>query len=193
MILQGWILQNPSLEKTTDNKMSRDIPIENLYYLLCYAYDKLPDQKITSVDAEHCPDSNLLGLALARSINQLKKRGLERQYLERVEETSRLQGRVLLHESKKRLIDRQGRMVCEFDELSIDCLSNRILKAGCELALRSRALTTRVRQEIRQAQKLLPGFVLSEFQNRFVLVCEFIGITEGIGCPLPYAGCFCDR
>jgi 5-methylcytosine-specific restriction enzyme subunit McrC len=158
MILQGWILQNPSLEKKTDNKMSRDIPIENLYYLLCYAYDKLPDQKITSVDAEHCPDSlNLLGLALARSINQLKKRGLERQYLERVEETSRLQGRVLLHESKKRLIDRQGRMVCEFDELSIDCLSNRILKAGCELALRSRALTTRVRQEIRQAQKLFTG------------------------------------
>ena len=84
--------------------MSREIPIENLYYLLCYAYDKLPDQKIMSVDAENCPDSlNLLALALARSIKQLNQRGLERQYLEKVEETPRLQGRVLLHESRKEI------------------------------------------------------------------------------------------
>ena len=135
--------------------MERDIPIENLYYLLCYAYDKLPDQQITSVDAEHCPDShNLLALALARSIKQLNQRGLERQYLERIEETPRLQGRVLLHESRRRLIDRQGRMVCSFDELSVDCLSNRILKAGCSILLHSKSLNSRVRQEVRTAHKI---------------------------------------
>ena len=135
--------------------MSREIPIENLYYLLCYAYDKLPDQKITSVDAENCPDSlNLLALALARSIKQLNQRGLERQYLEKVEETPRLQGRVLLHESRKKLVDRQGRMICSFDELSVDCPSNRILKAGCDFVLRSGVLNPKVRQEVRAARKI---------------------------------------
>ena len=110
--------------------MSKDIPIENLYYLLCYAFDKLPDNAITKVDAENCPDSqNLLALALARGVKNLQRRGLERQYKERKEETARLQGRVLLHESQRRMIDRQGRMLCEFDELTVDCLSNRILKA----------------------------------------------------------------
>ena len=135
--------------------MSRDIPIENLYYLLCYAFDKLPDNAITKVDSENCPDSqNLLGLALARGVKYLQRRGLERQYKERKEETARLQGRVLLHESRRRMIDRQGRMLCEFDELTVDCLSNRILKSACELVLRSRDLTPAVRQEIRVAVKL---------------------------------------
>lgn len=135
--------------------MSRDIPIENLYYLLCYAYDKLPDNSITRVDAENCPNSeNLLALALARGIKNLQRRGLERQYKERIEETARLQGRVLLHESRRRMIDRQGRMLCEFDELTVDCLSNRILKSACELVLRSRELTPMVRRELRLAGKL---------------------------------------
>ena len=135
--------------------MSRDIPIENLYYLLCYAYDKLPDNAITRGDSENCPNSeNLLALALARGIKNLQRRGLERQYKERIEETARLQGRVLLHESRRQMIDRQGRMLCEFDELTVDCLSNRILKSACELALRSRELTPMVRREIRLAGKL---------------------------------------
>ena len=54
--------------------MSRDIPIENLYYLLCYAYDKLPDNAITRGDSENCPNSeNLLALALARGIKNLQR------------------------------------------------------------------------------------------------------------------------
>ena len=135
--------------------MSRDIPIENLYYLLCYAYDKLPDNAITRVDSENCPNSeNLLALALARGIKNLQRRGLERQYKERIEETARLQGRVLLHECRRQMIDRQGRMLCEFDELTVDCLSNRILKSACELALRSRELTPMVRRELRLTGKL---------------------------------------
>ena len=89
--------------------------------MLCYAYDKLPDQKITSVDAENCPDSlNLVAHALARSIKQLNQRVFERQNLEKVEETPRLQGLVLLHESRKKLVERQGRMIFSFDELSVD-------------------------------------------------------------------------
>ena len=41
--------------------MERAIPIENLYFLLCYSYDQLPERDLTNIDAENCPDSlNLL-------------------------------------------------------------------------------------------------------------------------------------
>ena len=136
--------------------MERAIPIENFYYLLCYAFDQLPDRESTRIDAETCPDSlNLLALALTRSIQNLAKKGLERQYLERTEETPRLQGKVLVHESKRRMIDRQARMLCVFDELSVDCLSNQILRSTCDLLVRTRGLTTAVRKEVRAVRQIL--------------------------------------
>lgn len=136
--------------------MQRAIPIENLYYLLCYSYDQLPERDLTNIDTENCPDSlNLLALALTRSIRSLAKKGLERQYLEKTEETPRLQGRVLVHESRRTLIDRQGRMLCTFDELSVDCPSNRILRGTCDLLVRAPGLSSQVRKEVRTARKML--------------------------------------
>ncbi|MDC0067115.1 hypothetical protein OAK16_05890 [Verrucomicrobia bacterium] len=136
--------------------MERAIPIENFYYLLCYAFDQLPDRESTRIDSEACPDSlNLLAIALTRSIQNLAKKGLERQYLERTEETPRLQGKVLVHESKRRMIDRQARMLCVFDELSVNCLSNQILRSTCDLLVRARGLTTAVRKEVRSVRQIL--------------------------------------
>jgi len=135
--------------------MDRAIPIENFYYLLCYAYDQLPDKELTKIDSENCPDSfNLLALALARSFRALARKGLETQYLEKTEETPRLRGRVLVHESRRRMIDRQARMLCRFDELSVDCLPNRILRSTCDLLLHSRGLTSPVRKELRTVRQI---------------------------------------
>lgn len=155
MIPPGLRKRGRFLESIPED-MERAIPIENLYYLLCYSFDQLPERELTKVDAENCPDSlNLLALALTRSIRSLAKKGLERQYLEKTEETPRLQGRVLMHESRRRLIDRQGRMLCTFDELSVDCPSNRILRGTCDLLARARGLTSPVRKEVRTVRKML--------------------------------------
>lgn len=135
---------------------SRKIPIENLYYLLSYAFDQIPDGAMTALADDDCPDSfHLLARILARSIRRLARRGLTREYIENSESTPRLRGRILVAESRRRMTDRQARMICRFDELTIDCLPNQLLRATCDRLLRSGLLAGTVRQEIQVAREHL--------------------------------------
>ena len=56
-----------------------NIPIQNIYYLLCYAWNKMQEKDIVDVntsDYDQLPD--LLGKVLINGCNRLLKQGLER-------------------------------------------------------------------------------------------------------------------
>lgn len=75
----------------------RRVPVENLYYLLCYACGRAPGTGEAKIDPKSCPDAlNLLAMALARSLRSLARRGLERNYIVEGEVTPRLRGRILV-------------------------------------------------------------------------------------------------
>ena len=109
--------------------MAKEIPIQNLYYLLCYAWDQLAEGALIDLKASDSKSlSELFARVLAHGTQHLVKRGFDRGYLVHSEETARLRGRFNLSASMQRLSWRQGRMVCEFDELDHNILHNRILK-----------------------------------------------------------------
>lgn len=109
--------------------MESRIPVENLYYLLCYAWDKLDEGELTPVDSEACETmQDLLAKVLAGGTHRLIKQGFHRNYQEQVEETGSLRGRIAFAPSLRQLSWAKGRMVCEFTELSYNTLPNRILK-----------------------------------------------------------------
>jgi 5-methylcytosine-specific restriction enzyme subunit McrC len=137
--------------------MASSIPIENLYYLLSYAWDHYREGEEIDVSSDACPDlPNLLGRVLANGIHRLSRTGFERQYLPRRETTSRLRGRILVAESYRRLTHRRAQMECEFDELDGDTPANRILRSTSDRLLRLPELTPDVRHEVRLARSLLP-------------------------------------
>jgi len=137
---------------------TRRIPIENLYYLLCYACDRAPTTGELQMDPEDCPDAlNLLARALARSLRNLSRHGLERSYVVHEEATPRLRGRILVAESQRRMLDRQARMICRFDEFSADWLPNQILRGTCDRLLRGGGLEKNIRGELRAARECLAG------------------------------------
>lgn len=113
------------------------IPIRNLYYLFCYAWEKYPDHSGVEVGIDECPDlPNLFAQVLVNGMNRLLRRGLDRQYLSFEDELRSPRGRLLLGESvKSRTLDR-GAIVCRFDELSVDVLHNQLLKATVRLLRR---------------------------------------------------------
>jgi 5-methylcytosine-specific restriction enzyme subunit McrC len=114
--------------------MSGTIPIQNIYYLLCYAWDQLAEGGELEIAAEDCHSlDELFARVLTSGTKKLLQRGLDRNYLPYREETASLKGRFDLTESMARQTWRQGRMVCEFDELSYDILHNRILKTTLSL------------------------------------------------------------
>lgn len=109
--------------------MESRIPVENLYYLLCYAWDKLDEAELAPVDSEACETlQDLLAKVLVGGTQRLIKQGFHRNYQEQIEETGSLRGRIAFAPSLRQLSWTKGRMVCEFTELSYNTLPNRILK-----------------------------------------------------------------
>lgn len=107
-----------------------EIPIQNLYYLLCYAWDKLAEKDI--VDVQPIDRTSLAGLfakVLINGTHHLVKRGFDRGYVTERAWTGQLKGRLCLQEAVSRGLPRTGTFPCEFDELSHDVLHNQILKA----------------------------------------------------------------
>lgn len=138
--------------------MASAIPIENLYYLLSYAWDHFHEGEEVDVSSASCPDlANLLAKVLAAGIHRLARSGFECRYEPVVEVTPRLRGRILVVDSYRRMTHRSGRMNCEFDELSGDTAANRILHATAGRLLGVRELTAENRHELRLAREQLPA------------------------------------
>ena len=109
--------------------MSSKIPVENIYYLLCYAWGRLDEGELTMVDSESCDTlQDLFAKVLISGTQRLVKQGFHRGYIEEVEETSSLRGRIAFSPSVRAMSWSKGRMVCEYTELSYDTIPNRILK-----------------------------------------------------------------
>jgi 5-methylcytosine-specific restriction enzyme subunit McrC len=107
------------------------VPVQNVYYLLCYAWDQLEARDL--VDAGAVPGNrteNLLAKVLADGLAHLIRRGLDRGYLPFVDDGRRLRGKLLLTETVQRMLLEQGRAACQVDELSHDVPHNRVLKAA---------------------------------------------------------------
>jgi 5-methylcytosine-specific restriction enzyme subunit McrC len=106
------------------------IPIANIYYMFCYAWDRFEQAKATSVGAEASPDlPNLLGRVLLGGVRHLLRRGLDRGYQSTVEELATVRGRIGLNATLLLRAQHVRRLSCEFDDLSHDVVHNRIVKA----------------------------------------------------------------
>jgi 5-methylcytosine-specific restriction enzyme subunit McrC len=107
------------------------IPIRNLYYLFCYAWNRFEEAQAISTGAEESPDlPNLLARVLVEGTRSLLKRGLDRGYLSHEEELSTIRGHIELGPTLKLQARNMRRVQCTFEELSHDLLHNRLLKAS---------------------------------------------------------------
>ncbi len=126
------------------------IPIQNVYYLLLYAWDALEQIDTKAIAAE--PQTKVLDL-LAAVLNQgtdrLMRQGLHRAYLSRQETIAGIRGKLKVSATVKGDHLRRVRTVCEFDELNHDILHNQILRASLGQLLRTDGLDPRLREPVR--------------------------------------------
>jgi 5-methylcytosine-specific restriction enzyme subunit McrC len=112
------------------------VPIQNLYYLFCYAWRFLPDDLALDVGGIESPDVlNLCAHVLTAGIDRLLRRGIDQDYFALREETARLRGRIDITGTITGLTWLHARAVCQFDELTPDTLHNRILRSTVQLLL----------------------------------------------------------
>lgn len=110
------------------NELSK-IPIENIYYMLCYAWDKLDYLERNKVGTlEESDVLNLLSRILVNEVNFIIKKGLNREYNYFEEEISIIKGKININKSIPLMVSKKNKLNCSYQELDFDITINRILK-----------------------------------------------------------------
>ena len=113
------------------------IKIQNIYYMLAYAFQVLREQGYASCETEEFENTaDLLSAILVKGVSIQIKRGLGRTYIEQTEPLSCLRGKIDVTESIKQQTLIKQQLVCTYDEFSENTYMNRILKTSMELLLR---------------------------------------------------------
>ncbi len=144
-----------------------DIPIQNIYYLLCYAWDKLAEREVVDVEPiEATSLADLFARVLINGTNHLLKRGFDRGYVSQHEWTARLRGRICFQEAIRRNATMTGRPPCDFDELSYNVLHNQILKATMRRLIRTQGVVAESSEGLAQLCRLFSGIRDIELTSR---------------------------
>ena len=126
------------------------IPIQNIYYMLTYAFQVLNEQGYKNMATEKFDNvAELCSAILAKGVSIQIKRGLGREYLQKSEKLTTVKGRIEVSETVKSMSLLKQQMVCSHDDFSVNSYMNRILKTTMELLLRSDISKTR-KKELRK-------------------------------------------
>jgi 5-methylcytosine-specific restriction enzyme subunit McrC len=104
------------------------IPIENIYFLLCYAWNKLDEKDRLNVSTDGITElADLFAKILFNAVKILLKRGIDKYYIEHADECLGIKGKVDVAQTLKRNLIFKQRTICVYDEFSENILINQIL------------------------------------------------------------------
>lgn len=131
--------------------MANTIPIQNIYYMLSYAFKELKQAQYAEVGREqfeHVYD--LLAAILIIRIKPLMTQGLYRTYVTNHETLASVRGKIDINASIAVMQQRRRALVCEFDEFAADNLYNQILKSTLWILLRQKSVKLAQKAEVKQ-------------------------------------------
>lgn len=133
------------------------IPIQNIYYLLCYAWNKLDESDIVDVKAIDTTELiDLFAKILSNGVSRLLKQGLDRYYVEHENPVIGIKGKLNLTSTVKSNILHLSKTVCSYDEFDYNILHNQILKTTLRKLLRTNNIDTNIRDELHKVYIKLP-------------------------------------
>ena len=142
------------------------IPIQNIYYMLSYAFQTLQAENYKDLAAENFHNTaELCAAILDKGIGIQLKHGLRRDYVSKSESLSTLQGKLNISESIKTQTMLKKQMICTYDEFSTNIQFNQIIKSTVLLLLKANITNSRKKS----LRKLLLFFSdVNEFHLHFV-------------------------
>jgi 5-methylcytosine-specific restriction enzyme subunit McrC len=198
MIANGREKKSNGSWRTTDVP----IPLQNVYYLLCYAWNRL--DAWDRVDVSSIPGNrieNLLAKVLSEGTSHLLRSGLDRSYVPEQREERSIRGKLLYFESARRLLLQRGVAACSVDELSHDIPHNRLLKAGLKALMGLETVDDSLKPRLRSllqalnavtdvplAARAFRGIQLHRNNARYALLLQFCELLARSLLPAPEKG-----
>lgn len=141
------------------------IRVQNVYYMLAYAFQVLHEQGYKNVATEEFDNvAELLSAILCRGVSVQIKRGLIRQYISREDALASSRGKLEIGESIKTQVIRKKQLICNYDEFSVDAYPNRIIKTTMDLLLRGSISKAR-KKEIRKLMIFFDGISILDIHS----------------------------
>lgn len=138
------------------NETKSRIPIKNIYYMLCYAWDILDIKNDVLVDEDDFNDAyDLLARIFSYGVGKLIRSGFHKSYIDKQEDLSTLRGKININESIKTLSFINKRLVCDFDDYSTNDIFNQIVKYTMNSIVKNNNINKKTRNYIK---KQLPFF-----------------------------------
>lgn len=134
------------------------IPIKNLFYMLCYAWNVLSVMDDIKVGSDNYEDAyNLLSRVFSYGVGKFIRSGFHRSYVEQNEELSTVRGKILVQESISRLSMQRKQLFCSFDEYSTNDAFNQILKYTIESLLKNPHVSVITKKELKKQRDFFIG------------------------------------
>lgn len=132
------------------------VPLANLYYLLCYAHNRLEARDLVDVSTlTGTAPMHLYAAILDQGVRRLRQRGIPRLYRGVTEDTRAPRGRIALTPSISQGLLVRGQVRCELDILTEDVAYGRVLKAALRRLSGDRAIPPAVRIRLRDHVRFL--------------------------------------
>jgi 5-methylcytosine-specific restriction enzyme subunit McrC len=134
------------------------IPIRNIYFLLCYAWDRLAEGKLVDVSVLDSTElADLFAVVLLNGTQHVVRRGLDQGYQNFEDELSSIRGRIEVATSARRMLLANGRAYCVYDELNVNTLPNRIIKSTLRHLANVPTVDDSLRSKLRALFRSLDG------------------------------------
>lgn len=127
------------------------IPIKNIFYMLCYAWDILAIKDDVAVGNEDYDNAyDLLARVFTFGLGKLIRTGFHRSYIEQTEEVSTLRGKIQIQQSISKNTMVQKHLVCSFDEYSTNDIFNQILRYTVDNILHNPSVSLKIKQDLKK-------------------------------------------
>lgn len=142
------------------------IPIENIYFLLCYAWNKLDEKERVNVSIDDKTELlDLFAKGLINATKMLIKRGVDKNYVDYTEELAGVKGKVQISQTLKSNLLFKQRTICNFDDFSANIILNQILVSTIYRLIQTKGLDKLLKSELVSLQRMLSGIDQIEITN----------------------------
>ena len=104
--------------------------------MLTYAFKELKHNNYEHIAGESFENIyDLFAEILSKGVSYLLKQGLHKEYILKEDALTILRGKLNLQETIKEKLSQRARLACEYDELTINNIFNKIIKTTIDILL----------------------------------------------------------
>ena len=138
--------------------INKNIPIKNIYYMLTYAFKELKHNNYEYIAGESFDNIyDLFAEIISKGVSYLLKQGLHKEYIIREDTIPTLKGKLNLSATIKERIAKRTRLACEYDELTINNIYNKIIKTTVGILLNKSDVKAGRKRELRKLMLYFDG------------------------------------